>query len=193
MNSKIYKKTPFLLISILVLGWILMLFLNYYLNKNQIFTGTRITFPISVAYFSDFTTQGILFSICFLITGLFLLKNYEKINYYTIFPVYVSIILLGNLSQGSIHNSFLRSFIDTDFQYYHDAITVKNGYSFISSYNEVQESLTMHAKTHPPFTVWLHYVLLKLTNYSPLGLSICLSILGLLSFFPLKKILVFTS
>lgn len=189
MKKNILKATPIITISLLIIGWIIMLFLNYYLNKNNHFTGSRITFPISVVYFSEFSLQGILFSFLFLIIGLFILNKYEKFNYWQLFFSYIILILLGNLSQSSIHYAFLRSFIDTDFQYYHDAIKVKDGYSFITSYNKIQDSLTMHAKTHPPFAVWIQYVLLRLTNYSVLGLSLCMSFIGLLSFIPLYKIL----
>ena len=132
-----------------------------------------------------------LFSFIFLFTGILLLNNYKKLNYWSLFSSYIIIILLGNLSQGSLHYTFLRSFIDTDFQYFHDVIQIKNGYDFIAHYNTIQDTLTMHAKTHPPFAVWIQYILYTFFNKSVLGLSIGLSVLGLMSFIPLYKILTY--
>lgn len=185
------KTLPYKIIILLIVGWAAMVGLNYFLNENHIFTGSRITFPISVVYFSKFTIQGILFSLVFLVVGLFVLKQYKSLNYTQLFIAYFLIILLGNLTQGSIHQTFLRSFIDTDFQYFHDVIKIENGYDFISNYNNIQDTLTMHAKTHPPFTVWVQYILYILFNKSVLGLSIAMSIIGICSFFPLLKIIQF--
>lgn len=189
--KNVIKTTPFKVIILLIIGWIFMILLNYYLSNHHFFTGSRITFPISVVYFSKFTLQGILFSFIFLFTGILLLNNYKKLNYWSLFSSYIIIILLGNLSQGSLHYTFLRSFIDTDFQYFHDVIQIKNGYDFIAHYNTIQDTLTMHAKTHPPFAVWIQYILYTFFNKSVLGLSIGLSVLGLMSFIPLYKILTY--
>ena len=191
-NFKNFLKTaPLKTILLLILGWFLMVLLNYYLNEHHFFTGTRITFPISVVYFSIFSLQGIFFSFIFLAFGLYNLYHFEKLNSKMLFLVYSFAIIFGNLAQGSLHQTFLRSFIDTDFQYYHDVIKISNGFDFISSYNDIQESLTMHAKTHPPFAVWIQYVLYKITNQSVLGLAIGMSIIGLFAYFPLIKILDF--
>lgn len=183
------KTSPLKTIFILIFGWIIMILLNYFLNENGFFTGTRITFPISVVYFSKFTPLGILFSFVFLFSGLYILNRYKNLNTKQLIISYIVLIILGNLAQGSIHQTFYRSFIDTDFQYYHDAISIKNGFEFISNYNQIQDSLTMHAKTHPPFTVWIHYIFLKVTNNSVLGLAILLSSIGLFTIVPLIKIL----
>lgn len=191
MNTQLktfLKTAPFKIILLLILGWIFMLFLNYYITNNITFTGSRITFPISVVYFSPFYIEGILSSILFLFTGFYILKKCESFSTPMLIICYAVLILLGNFSQGSIHNIFLRSFIDTDFQYYHDAIKIKNGYDFIYNFNENQESLLMHSKTHPPFTVWLHYILLKITNNSALGLSLLMSAIGLFAIAPFIKI-----
>lgn len=185
----IFKTSPLKTISLLILGWIIMIGLNYYLNEHHFFTGTRITFPMSVVYISEFTIFGFLFAFSFLLLGLYTLKNIEKINTNILLIVSITLIILGNFSQGSIHQIFLRSFIDTDFQYYHDAIKITNGYNFISTYLENQDQLTMHAKTHPPFTVWIHYLFLKLTNHSPLGLALFMSLVGLLPILVFNKIL----
>lgn len=186
--KNVIKTTPFKTIFSLIIGWIFMIFLNYYLNEHHFFTGSRITFPISVVYFSNFYLQGILFSLIFLFTGALILKYYKSLNYWSLFASYI-IIILGNLSQGSIHYTFLRSFLDTDFQYFHDVIQIKSGSEFISNYNKTQETLTMHAKTHPPFAVWIQYIIYTLFQKSVLGLSLGLSVLGLMSFIPLYKIL----
>ncbi len=189
--KSVLKTSPFKIIGLLIIGWIVMVGLNYFLNENHFFTGSRITFPISVVYFSTITFQGVLFSIFFLLTGLFALKNYHHLSILKLFIAYILLIIFGNLAQGSIHQTFLRSFLDTDFQYFHDVVKIKNGYTFISSYNEIQDTLTMHAKTHPPFAVWIQYIIYKIFNESVLGLAIGMSILSLCSFFPLVKIIDF--
>lgn len=185
----ILKTSPLKMIFLLIIGWFVMISLNYFSNENGYFTGSRITFPMSVVYFSKFTPIGILFSFIFLALGLYTLKGYNQLTTTKVIISYFALIILGNLSQGSIHNTFLRSFIDTDFQYYHDAIDIKNGFDFISNYIKNQDNLTMHAKTHPPFAVWIHYIFLKISNNSVFGLALLMSIIGLLSIFPLNKIL----
>lgn len=191
MNNQlknVFRTAPFKLMLLLLLGWGVMLFLNYYTTENIAYTGTRITFPISVVYLSPFYWQGILWSIVFLIFGIFVLRKTESFSTPMLITCYIALVLLGNFSQGSIHNTFLRSFIDTDFQYYHDAIKITNGYDFIYHFNENQGDLLMHSKTHPPFTVWLHYILLKMANNSVLGLSLMMSAIGLFAIIPLIKI-----
>lgn len=191
MNNRlknIFNTAPFKIILFLLIGWIIMLAINYYITENITYTGSRITFPISIVYFSPFYLEGILCAILFLIFGFFVLRKCESFSTPILIICYIILILLGNFSQGSIHNIFLRSFIDTDFQYYHDAIKIDNGYDFISHFNENQENLLMHSKTHPPFAVWLHYILLKISNHSVLGLSLFMSSIGLFAIVPLIKI-----
>ena len=191
MNNQlknVFKTAPFKIMLLLLLGWIVMLFFNYYITENITYTGSRITFPISVVYFSPFYWQGTLWAIVFFIFGVFVLRKTESFSTPILIICYAALIFLGNFSQGSIHNTFLRSFIDTDFQYYHDAIKITNGYDFIYHFNENQGDLLMHSKTHPPFAVWLHYILLKMANNSVLGLSLMMSAIGLFAIIPLIKI-----
>ncbi|MDY3350418.1 hypothetical protein PG357_00310 [Riemerella anatipestifer] len=182
------KNTPIKKISILILGWVIMLFLNFFLTNNGYFTGVRITFPMSVVYFSEFHLEGILFSCLFLILGLVGFFNYYKLSDLGLVIFYFGLITLGNLSQGTLHNSFLRPFLDTDFQYYHDAISIKDGLDFLKNFNNTQETLTMHAKTHPPFVVWFHFIIWEWFK-SPLILSFIFSFLSMCAVFPLIRIL----
>lgn len=185
----IARLTPYKTILLLMLGWLAMLFLNYYLNSHGYFTGSRITFPISVVYFSTFSVQGIVFALVFLLFAGFCWFNYSHLSKWGIVVSYALLILLGNLAQGSLHQTFTRAFLDTDFQYYHDAIGITNASDFLHSFNKVQDTLSMHSKTHPPFAVLLHYVFLKIFNQSPLYLSFAFSIISLCAVFPLIKIL----
>lgn len=186
--KNVFNTAPLKIILLLIIGWIIMVLLNYYITENIAYTGSRITFPISVVYISPFYLEGVFFSFVFLLFGLYVLRKCENFTTPILITCYIALIVLGNFSQGSIHNIFLRSFIDTDFQYYHDAIKINSGYDFIYNFNKNQESLLMHSKTHPPFTVWLHYILLKISNNSPLGLSILMSAIGLFAIIPLIKI-----
>lgn len=185
----ILNKTPFKTISLLLLCWLVMVLVNYYINTHIFYIGTRITFPMSVVYFSPLYLKGIFFAVCFLVFSSIVTYYHSTISKKNIILAYFIMIILGNLAQGSMHQSFLRSIVDTDFQYYHDAILIDNGKVFLSQFNEIQQDLKMHSKTHPPFTVWIHYFFLKLTNNSPIGLAYGLSVLGLISVFPLLKIL----
>nr|WP_243464430.1 hypothetical protein [Riemerella anatipestifer] len=143
---------------------------------------------MSVVYFSEFHLEGILFSCLFLILGLVGFFNYYKLSDLGLVIFYFGLITLGNLSQGTLHNSFLRPFLDTDFQYYHDAISIKDGLDFLKNFNNTQETLTMHAKTHPPFVVWFHFIIWEWFK-SPLILSFIFSFLSMCAVFPLIRIL----
>ncbi len=189
--KKVLRTAPLKTMCLLFIGWILMVIINYFINTHFFYNGTRLTFPMSVVYINQFSVTGFFFSFLFLIFGLLVVKQYQNLSKINLILSYFILIILGNLAQGSIHQSFLRSLLDTDFQYYHDVLKVTSGYDFISHYNENQETLTMHAKTHPPFSVWLHYIIWKIANYSPLGLAYGMSILGLTAIFPYMKILDF--
>ncbi len=65
---------------------------------------------MSVVYFSEFHLEGILFSCLFLILGLVGFFNYYKLSDLGLVIFYFGLITLGNLSQGTLHNSFLRPF-----------------------------------------------------------------------------------
>ena len=185
----VLKTSPWKTISILIFGWIFMVVLTYLINKHLFFTGTRLTFPISVVYFSPFKPLGILSAFVFLFSGFWLLQNYRKLNLLQLILSYFIIIFIANFSQGSFYDGFLKPFLATDFQYYHDAILIENGETFIREFNEQQTHLKMHTKTHPPFITWLHYFVLKISGNSPAILALVFSIIGVSAVFPLIGIL----
>jgi len=76
------------------------------------------------------------------------------------------LLFLGNLIQGGWFVGFLTPLQGTGEQYLHDALRIEQPLAWLAGFNAMQTELHMHAVTHPPFAVLLHYAL-----WSTLGVS----------------------
>ncbi|HEY0369346.1 MAG TPA: hypothetical protein VGC85_07095, partial [Chthoniobacterales bacterium] len=62
-------------------------------------------------------------------------------------------------------------------QYYHDAVAISDPVAFFKTYNAIQPTLHMHARTHPPGPLLLFYALIK-TVRAPALMSLLIAALA---------------
>ena len=91
------------------------------------------------------------------------------------------LIFLGNLCQGNWVAAFHHPFTAHNMQYYSDAIKIEDASIWLSQFNQIQPDLLIHAKTHPPFAVLLHYPALALNSHALNFMAVGFTILGGLS------------
>lgn len=84
-------------------------------------------------------------------------KKPRKLNIYKIVLLGTLLIIFTNLISG--WNTGVVSAIGDNGEIYADAIQIINPITFISEYEYLQDSLTVHARTHPPGAVLLIYFL----------------------------------
>lgn len=58
--------------------------------------------------------------------------------------------------QGGFEFAFLQPFYAGKSQYYHDALNVPNVREWLATFNQNQQLLSLHSRTHPPFAVLIH-------------------------------------
>ena len=97
------------------------------------------------------------------------------------FALGLAIVLSGNLMQGGVHQAFVAPFLESGIQYYHDAIKIRDSWEWLRNFNTAQAGLLMHTRTHPPFGVLLHHIVLRAGGGSVGLLSSVFVILSLLS------------
>jgi hypothetical protein len=113
-------------------------------------------------------------------------KKPRKLSIYIIVLFGTLLIIFSNLISG--WNTGVVSAIGANGEIYADAVQIINPITFISEFEYLQDSLTVHARTHPPGAVLIIYVLYILFN-SPgiIAIVICV-ISSLLSAFFLNGI-----
>jgi len=99
-------------------------------------------------------------------------KKPRNLNIYGIVLFGTLLIIFTNLISG--WNSGIVSAIGSNGEIYTDAIQIVNPITFISEFETLQDSLSVHARTHPPGAVLIIYLLYILFN-SPgiIAITIC--------------------
>jgi len=91
-------------------------------------------------------------------------------------------IFLSNLCQG-YSNAFITPITGFNIEYWNDAVNVESAWQFLSQFNEIQQDLFVHSRTHPPGPVLMMYGLLKI-GLTPAGISIVITFFScVLTFF----------
>ena len=165
-------------------GWILLAVLNFLSLKYWMFTGCDLLFPFSVLYPSNFLWTGFLAGFVFLFLGFCAFKNSSKFPVPVILSFCFLLVLLGNLAQGNLDIAFEQPFYLKGLQYYSDAIKLTDPLEFLRTFTEKQDEYLMHTRTHPPFVVLLHYLILKVFNGNILALGTIFFLISSL-FFPI--------
>ena len=83
----------------------------------------------------------------------------------------LAFILLGNMIQGSVYPAFKLPVIGSQFQYYNDALKIKSWTDWLANFNADQAGLFLHSRTHPPFAVLFHYMLIQVLGNRPLQVA----------------------
>jgi len=175
-------RQPYLLTG-LILGLFLAVIklVNILLIRQGILTHLPWTFPFSVAKL-HLQAPNLLLALLFLLAAVTAVLLSSRIHS-TAAAVSIGwlLILFGSLSQGGVEQAFIQPFTASGIQYYHDALAVTDDAAFLSTFNEAQSTLGIHARTHPPFAVLTHYWLLQAGSNHPWLLSAVFSLISLLS------------
>ncbi len=99
-----------------------------------------------------------------------------------IYGVGFVLLLLTNLTQG-FQNGYVFPIVGagTNRQYYQVISRVTSGPEFLSRYTDIQQSLSLHASTHPPGAVLFYYYLNQVI--SPAEIAVVIGLLTMLSVF----------
>lgn len=181
---------PVKIFFIIIGVWLVLATLNFLSLKYWKFTGADIFFPFSVIYPSSFLWTGFLFALLFLFFGVYIYRKSENLSFTKIIFSCIALVLFGNLAQGNLDVAFEQPFYLKGRQYYHDAINIKDGYEWLRTFTIHQDSYQLHTKTHPPFVVLLHYVLLNIFKGNILLLGISFFVIASLFFVVLKNIFI---
>ncbi|MDF1540970.1 MAG: hypothetical protein P1Q69_18890, partial [Candidatus Thorarchaeota archaeon] len=132
------------------------------------------------------TPDGILLGISLLAVSLFVLyelyrRNYQFSRFIPLVLFGIFLIILSNSIDG--WSSGIELAISGLNEIYTDALNIVNPLDFISSYESIQPTLTVHAQTQPPgavLTIYLFSVLFINPGFIAIGISV---VSGLLSSF----------
>jgi hypothetical protein len=139
---------------LLVCVWVVAILCNAYAFRRYPYTSEW--FPISVFDGPSFHTSGLPYAVLFVVLLLLALKFVARMGAFSVWLAALVLIVLGNLSQGSVEVAFYKPFIEEGHQYYSEALKIGDGSEWLRSFNSIQAGLTNHARTHPPFAVLIH-------------------------------------
>ena len=164
----------------LLLACASVLVLNRYLIAHGFDTGSARSWPFWEFEWGD-PREGLAFLPLYLVCVAVLVVRVKRLCLAESFALGSAIVLSGNLMQGGMHQAFVAPFIESGFQYYHDAIKIRDSWEWLRHFNTVQAGLLMHTRTHPPFGVLLHHIILRAGGGSVGLLSSVFVVLSLLS------------
>lgn len=147
---------------LLVSVWVLLGFASYFVNRVlDLRLDTTDYFPLYGT--PVIHSSGIPYAIVFLV-ALFVILRLSPPSHHVSLRVWALglwLLLFGNLVQGGYYQGFIAPFEWEGTEYYHDAIKIGNWRSWLSDFNTIQPDLLDHSRTHPPFAVLSHHVLLN--------------------------------
>lgn len=175
-----FENFPYKRVFLFLFIWILSIMANYGVKRFlNLHIDTPTYFPFSI-FNPSFHASGLLYAMLFIFIIYLTLRYRVYKNIITTYLVGVSLIVLGNLSLGNIDLAFINPIAGGDIQYYHNAIKIDSWQHWLSTFNNTQESLFCHARTHPPgallieklfFTIsknpiWISSIFLLLSSFS---------------------------
>jgi hypothetical protein len=146
-------------------------------------------FPISEFHGPTIHVSGLPYAALFLAVFFLALKHVSHFNLVQLWLIGLALIVLGNLTQGSIDAAFYKPFYGHGGQYYHDAIRITDWRQWLHDFNANQPQLQNHSQTHPPFAVLLQYLLLEIGNRHLFFLAGAFTLLSSLSIILVWQIL----
>lgn len=180
---------PYKRVFILVLIWILAIVINYSIGRVfDIDIGTPLYFPFSVFSLS-FNASGLPYAILFILIIYFVIKYRLYKNIFSTYILGVSLIVLGNMSLGNIELAFMNPIAGGNIQYYHDAIKIDSWKNWLSGFNNTQESLLCHARTHPPGALLIEKLFFTISK-NPIWISTIFLFLSSISIVLIYKIFI---
>lgn len=145
--------------GLIVALWLALAIVNYLLQRRGFVLGTSKYFPLMVVGFAPHL-RGLPWALLFVLLLAARLRYRPRFTTWSDLALAALLVLVGNLVQGSLPDVFIAPFTQGHIQYYHDALTIRDGRAFLAGFNELQAGLQDHGRTHPPFAVLIHYWLL---------------------------------
>jgi hypothetical protein len=176
-----FSRLPARTIGALILAWIVLAVVNFALKKLGLHENAPTFFPISIFRGPELHILGIPYLAAFCVVLALALRYAVKLNVLTVWLAGIALIVLGNLGQGGWNEAFGKPFSESGIQYYHDAVKITSGIQWLSSFNADQPNLLLHARTHPPFAVLIHYVVIRLLGNSPVLLGLVFMLIASMS------------
>ncbi len=174
-----FPRFPIVFLALL-LACVSVLVLNRYLIQHGFDTGSAWSWPFWEFERGD-PREGLAFLPLYILFVTVLLVRVKQLRLAESFALGLATVLSGNLMQGGMHKAFVAPFVETDFQFYHDAIKIRGSWEWLRNFNTAQPDLLMHTRTHPPFATLLHHIILRAGGGSVGMLSSAFVILSLLS------------
>ncbi|MCD6577032.1 MAG: hypothetical protein J7K66_03345 [Anaerolineaceae bacterium] len=181
LMDKFLERIPARTIAYLAAIWFLLARLNIYLISTGLYADVPRWFPISVFNGPTIHLSGIPYIILFLIALAYAIKFAPKLTMTQVWLIGLLLIILGNLGQGNWDSGFQKPLYESGIQYYHDAIKITSWPEWLKSFNVNQPSLLTHARTHPPFSVLVHFLFLHISANSVAFLSSAIVFISSLS------------
>ncbi|RJQ18463.1 MAG: hypothetical protein C4560_07240 [Nitrospiraceae bacterium] len=187
-------------ILLIIFCWTVLVFINLLLKLAGMGPGTPDFFPLSEVFGPRIRISGLPYSLLFLLT-LFVSLRYKFFNLTSAWVFGTFLIIFGNLAQGGPEEAFYKPITASDYfhegiyyyeQYYHEAIGITDWREWLGNFNANLLHLKIHARTHPPLAVLLHYFFIKLSNHNlPVmsGLFIGLSSASIAFVYQIMKLL----
>jgi hypothetical protein len=143
--------------------------------------------PLSIFWFRTPRWKQVLFAVALGVALHFIMICLSRVKWVLPYVVLIGMaLLLGTTAiQGWVRGFELpiTGVWKPGFEYYHDAIQIKDALSFLRDYEQVQPNLLVHSRTHPPGAVLSIYLLLKVLGKPAFAsvaiavVSVCLSCL----------------
>ena len=188
--KNIYKVITVFLSTILCLH-ILLKLINFFVK----FDCPR-HWPISVFSLGIRTADvWLITAVVLILFAIFNAYPFQKIKFPHLILIAIIFILGTNCIQGG-KDGFLKPISgkrgdSKGIEYYYDAINIKDTKTLLNTFNEIQTSLLIHAKVHPPGAVLIIYWLNKLFKGQIIFISISITIIAtILSLFFFYKFLI---
>ena len=172
---------PIRTMGFIILIWLSLGIINYVLIRAGLPLGTPEWFPMSVFRGPAIHLHGIPYLLAFLVVLVIAYRFSPRLNIYHIWLLGIFLIILGNLGQGDWDSAFYKPFYKSGVQYYHDAIRIDSWSGWLKSFNASQHTLLGHTRTHPPFAVLSHYLLLQVSEDNLFFLSLMFTLISSLS------------
>jgi len=127
-------------------------------------TGCPATFPIAILLGPPFHPRGVPYALAYLLVLGFGLRM-PRLGAGQAWALGLLLLVFGNLAQGGFDAGYLKPFYEpylgAHVQYFDDAVRIQRPGAWLSEFNTLQPHLLIHSRTHPPFAVLLHYVVLQ--------------------------------
>jgi hypothetical protein len=167
------QRQPLRAIALLVAGWIALAILNSVVAIGLLRLRSPTVFPIWTFEEGGPHMAGLPWSVAFLALAFWARDRVGRFGAVQVLLLGFGLVLLGNLSHGGVDAGIRRPLYGTGVQLWHDATKIVDGAAWLRSFNDRQTELLVHARTHPPFAVLLHYLLGRVfrSNLTAVGLT----------------------